>query len=66
MSAREREGVEIWPSGRRLNKRMRSRINSRLDKFNYAIYEALILAHENRKRHRELQWSSLKPKKLKG
>ena len=53
-------GIEFWPSGHHLNERMRQRINSRLDKANYASYEAMILAHEKPKRHKELQWQFAK------
>ena len=49
-------GIEFWPSGHRLNDRMRHRIDTRLNQINYASYEGLILSHEKAKKHKQLQW----------
>jgi hypothetical protein len=49
-------GVEIWPSGRRLQLSVRERVISRLDQRNVASYRALIAANEKHDKLKALHW----------
>lgn len=52
-------GVEIWPRGHRLDKRMRVRINQRVSATNIASYEALLKHHGSDKAKKLLTWDKL-------
>lgn len=39
-------GIELWPSGRRLDKRMRKRTYERICYGNYASYYSMVTQHE--------------------
>ncbi|HLC94083.1 MAG TPA: hypothetical protein VJH96_00765 [Patescibacteria group bacterium] len=49
-------GVEIFPSGRRLNKRNWHRAQTRLNQTNISSYSGLIAQHSKRKRIKEFRW----------
>jgi len=53
-------GVDIWPNGRRLQSSVRKRIIGRLDKHNVSNYKALLLAHEQSKWLKHIDWLMLK------
>lgn len=53
-------GVDIWPTGRRLQKSVLSRVNQRLTSQNVGSYKAHIVAHEKPKRQKELNWQLIK------
>lgn len=42
-------GLEFWPNGRRLDKRMRSRLNANINLDNFSSYRALVSHHGNNK-----------------
>jgi RNA-directed DNA polymerase len=52
-------GIEIWPQGHRLDKRMRSRITSRVNSKNIASYQALVQHHGHKKAQKLLMWEYL-------
>ena len=52
-------GVDIWPTGKRLQPKIRRRVRQRFNSRNSASYRALILAHENKERLKEFDWSLL-------
>ena len=52
-------GIEIWPSGRRLKKRNRKRIDERLNSRNISSYHGLITQHEGQKMKKQLDWEIL-------
>ncbi len=49
-------GIELWPNGHRLDKRMRSRVTGRLSAQNAASYQALLQHHANSKAQKGLRW----------
>lgn len=49
-------GLELFPGGRRLDRRNRARVRSRLSERNIASYDALVRAHENERRYRHFLW----------
>lgn len=49
-------GVEIYPRGRRLNKRSLARIRTKLNLTNYASYWGVVRKHCGEKRVMEFQW----------
>lgn len=49
-------GVELWPSGRRLSKRNKARINLRLSLENVASYNGVISKHGGPKLEKWLDW----------
>ncbi|MBP9751856.1 MAG: RNA-directed DNA polymerase [Candidatus Moranbacteria bacterium] len=52
-------GVEIFPGGRRMNKRNRKRIIRNLDRKNIASYRGLVAKHEKKKRIKFFDWTVL-------
>lgn len=52
-------GAEIFPRGRRLNKRNRKRIVRNVKKGNVASYRGLIVKHEKRKKIKQFDWMLL-------
>ena len=52
-------GVDIFPKGRRLNKRNTGRLKQRLDINNAASYYGFIRAHSNVKSRKALNWAIL-------
>lgn len=52
-------GYEIFPSGRRLRKRMKRRMECRLDLRNLSSYRGMMLAQENSKCMRLFNWQTL-------
>jgi hypothetical protein len=52
-------GVDIWPNGRRLQPRVRNRVKERVNTQNVASYQALVAAHEKRKRLKAFNWQLL-------
>ncbi|MBT4433582.1 RNA-directed DNA polymerase [Candidatus Falkowbacteria bacterium] len=52
-------GVEIFPKGRRLNKRSRKRIRDRLTLGNISSYSGLVKQHSKKKIVKELNWMVL-------
>lgn len=49
-------GVELFSSGRRLNRRGRQRAASRLDMTNLGSYDGLVRAHTNAKGGKRWEW----------
>lgn len=52
-------GVNIWPDGRRLQLKVRWRMNQRLNRVSMASYRALVKAHERPKYLKNLDWRLL-------
>ncbi len=52
-------GVDIWPTGKRLQPGVRRQVNQRLNRRNFASYKALIKAHEKSVKLNELDWRLL-------
>jgi len=50
-------GVEIWPTGRRLNRRNRFRIHDRLKARNVSSYRSMCQQHEKQKHSNSYDWS---------
>jgi len=49
-------GIEIWPQGHRLDKRMRGRIDTRVNSKNVASYRALLQHHGSKKAQKQFMW----------
>jgi len=49
-------GVQIWPSGRRLQLKPRQRVINRLQTSNASSYKALVAVHEKPRRLKSLNW----------
>jgi hypothetical protein len=49
-------GVDIWPTGRRLQPSVSKRVRTRLGTHNAASYRALVSAHQKSKSLKELDW----------
>ncbi len=52
-------GIEFWPGGHRLDKRMRSRIVTHTNPKNIASYQALIKHHWNKKAQKRFVWGNI-------
>ncbi|OGD32024.1 hypothetical protein A3C91_01545 [Candidatus Azambacteria bacterium RIFCSPHIGHO2_02_FULL_52_12] len=52
-------GMEIFPKGRRLNKRNWQRVTSRLQLTNISSYSGLVEKHSTKKRMKEFDWIAL-------
>ena len=52
-------GVDLWPSGRRLQMRTKQRISKRIELKNVASYQTLIQHHQPRRYSRQFIWKIL-------
>ncbi len=52
-------GVDLWPTGRRLKKRNRIRVEERLNSRNLSSYSGFIRQHEGQKIRKWLDWHIL-------
>lgn len=50
-------GVLMWPSGRKLNKRNRKRVHSKLNQNNVGSYYGVLKYHADQKRKKEFHWT---------
>ena len=54
-------GVNIWPKGHYLKKKVRERVKLRLNPTNTASYRSLVFAHDKLKKLNEFDWNLIDP-----